>query len=136
MKTGCGYWDEHVEVRYSDIHGYGIFTTKFIPKDEFIMTISGDVIDENECMKREEQGNVYIFWNGDNYIDVSDTAKIKFINHHCDANCTVVDNDNTSLSLVSVRDIQPGEEITIDYGYDEIYEECKCSLCIVTNTVL
>lgn len=135
MKDECGNWDKYVEVRYSDIHGNGIFATKFIPKDKFIMIICGDVIDENECMKREEQGNVYIFWNGDNYIDVSNTDKIKFINHHCDANCTVLDNDKTSLSLVSIRDIQPGEEITIDYGYDEIYEECKCSICAVTNVV-
>jgi SET domain-containing protein len=122
--------DDIIEVKYSDIHGYGIFSRQFIPKDQKVLTITGEVIDLDECLKREEEGNVYIFWNGDNYIDVAKSDKIKYLNHHCDSNCTVIDGDEYSLNLISIRDIQPGEEITIDYGYDEIYEECRCSACV------
>ncbi len=121
--------EENIEVKQSNIHGKGLFTHKFIPKGQEIMIISGEVIDEKECIRREEENNVYIFWNGDSYIDTSNTEKIKYINHNCDFNCEVLDRDESSLLLVAYKDIKPGEELTIDYGYEEIYKACSCTLC-------
>ena len=123
-------WDTHVEVQYSPIHGLGIFATAEIPKDQLVMVIEGEVIDEYECERREEEeNNVYIFWNGENYIDVSATLKIKNINHDCNPNCYVDGRDVQSLNLISCRTILHGEEITMDYGYDEIYDLCNCNKC-------
>ncbi len=123
-------FEKFVEVSSSDIHGFGIFTTVDIPKNAPIMVIEGEVISGDECERREiEYDNVYIFWNGDNYIDTSMTRKIKYINHNCDYNCEVVDRDENSLLLIADRDISAGEELTIDYGYEEIYENCQCALC-------
>lgn len=117
-------------VKDSNIHGMGIFTNSDIPKNSLIMVISGEVISGDECERREEEeDNVYIFWNGDYYIDTSNTNKIKYINHKCDFNCDVIDRDNDTLSLIAYRNIKAGEELTIDYGYDEIYEYCNCALC-------
>lgn len=117
-------------VKESDIHGNGIFAAQFIPEGTLILIIEGEVIDENECMRREdEEDNVYIFWNGDNYIDTSNSTDIKYINHSCDNNCEVLDNDEKSLKLIASRDILPEEELTIDYGYEEIYEFCSCVIC-------
>lgn len=117
-------------VKESDIHGKGIFAAQFIPEGTLILIIEGDVIDEDECMRREDdEDNVYIFWNGDNYIDTSNSSDIKYINHSCDNNCEVLDNDEKSLQLVASRDILPEEELTIDYGYEEIYEYCSCVIC-------
>jgi hypothetical protein len=31
--------------------------------------------------------------------------------------------------LFASEDIQAGEELTIDYGYDEIYSYCSCNDC-------
>ena len=89
------------------------------------------MIDGNECERREEEeNNVYIFWNGDEcYIDTNNTQKIKYINHNCDPNCYVDEGENNSLILFSLRDIKAGEELTIDYGYEEIYEMCNCNSC-------
>jgi uncharacterized protein len=123
------YFEDLLEAKESAIHGKGIFTTVDIPEDSIIMVISGDVISGDECERREELGNVYIFWNGDTYIDVENTDKIKYINHNCDCNCEVDDNDDSSLFLIASRNISAGEELTIDYGYEEIYEMCKCSFC-------
>ncbi|GAB6281938.1 MAG: hypothetical protein STSR0008_06820 [Ignavibacterium sp.] len=123
-------FEDNVFVKNSELHGLGLFTSINIPKDTKIMVIAGEVISSDECVRREEEdNNVYIFWNDMNYIDTSKTDKIKFINHQCDYNCIVADRDESSLWLVTARDINANEELTIDYGYDEIYENCNCNSC-------
>ena len=57
------------------------------------------------------------------------TDKIKYINHNCNFNCDVIERNENSLSLIAYRNIKAGEELTIDYGYEEIYKDCKCKKC-------
>jgi len=125
-------YEEFVFVEESDIHGKGIFISTGVSKGEKILSIKGEPIDGNECMRREEEeDNVYIFWNfEDMYIDTAMTNKIKYINHNCDFNCDIVDENKDGLMLIAYKDIKAGEELTIDYGYEDIYEECACNLCI------
>lgn len=121
--------DQIIEVKDSLVHGKGLFALTDFPEETPIMIISGEVIDGDECERREEEeGNVFIFWNGDNYID-SKNEIIRYINHNCEPNCYVDERDENSLLLVATREIKNGEEITIDYGYDEIYKNCNCSKC-------
>ena len=131
MRNGKSY-EKFVVVKDSEIHGKGIFTSAKVIKGKKIIDINGDVIDGDECERREEEeDNVYIFWNGDDcYIDTSMTENIKYINHSCDFNCDVVENDTGGLMLIAYRTIEAGEELTIDYGYDDIYENCECNYCI------
>jgi len=130
MGTQIRTWEGNVQVQYSEIHGNGIFASMDIPADELVMLISGEVINTEECIRREEQdNNVYIFWNGDNYIDTSTTEKIKYINHDCEPNCYVDDFNEHTLALYSMKEIKSGEELTIDYGYEEIYDACNCKVC-------
>lgn len=132
MRNGKDY-EKFVVVKESGIHGKGIFISSKVPKGKKIMDIKGDVIDGDECERREEEeDNVYIFWNGDDcYIDTSKTVNIKYINHGCDFNCDVVENESGGLMLITYRTIKAGEELTIDYGYDDIYENCECKSCLV-----
>ncbi|HUY00243.1 MAG TPA: SET domain-containing protein [Candidatus Deferrimicrobium sp.] len=127
--TSGKYLENLLIVKDSGIHGKGLFSTVDIAEGSKIFVIEGEAISEEECIKREADGNVYIFWNESNYIDTSMTNKIKYINHNCDCNCDVLDNDEESLLLVAYRDIKAGEELTIDYGYEEIYELCQCNIC-------
>ncbi len=122
---------EQVSVKDSPLHGKGIFSNQFIPADTLILVIKGEEIDGTECERREnEEDNVYIFWNGeDSYIDTNNSDKIKFINHDCKPNCYVDNDEEDNLCLYALRDINKDEELTIDYGYDEIYENCNCSSC-------
>lgn len=123
-------FEQFIYVENSPIHGKGIHTSVFIPKGSNILVIQGEVISGDECERREiEENNVYIFWNGDNYIDAVKTEKIKYVNHNCDSNCEVQDRDANSLRLVAAKDIHPEDELTIDYGYEEIYEQCQCDYC-------
>lgn len=123
--------EKSVIVKESEIHGEGIFSTMVIPKGTYILQIAGEVISGDECERREEEEeNVYIFWNGDDcYIDTAKTEKIRFINHRCDYNCDVVEGTGNHLYLTAARKIKPGEELTIDYGYEEIYDYCSCHDC-------
>jgi len=130
MKKFNKNWEDSVIVKSSKIEGAGIFTSTKIPGNELVMIIQGELITGIECERREEEeDNVYIFWNGRYYIDTNNTAKIKYINHSCDPNCDVLDRDKESLNLVSSRELKAGEEITMDYGYDEIYDICACEIC-------
>ncbi len=123
--------EKSIYVKTSSIHGSGIFTPSQIPAGSPILQISGETISGNECERREEEeDNVYIFWNGDDcYIDTAETNKIKYINHKCDFNCEVVETSNNKLLLVAARDILSDEELTMDYGYEEIYSGCSCQNC-------
>ena len=125
-------YSKYVFVNESDIHGKGIFINSDVPSGAIIMEIEGDLIDGNECERREEEeNNVYIFWNGDDsYIDTANTNKIRYINHNCNYNCDVEENENNGLILIAARDIKKGEELTIDYGYEDIYDDCGCRACI------
>ena len=131
MSENNQYYYDNVEVKESPVHGKGIFAAGDIPEEKIILVIEGEVIDGNECERREEEeNNVYIFWNGDEcYIDTNNSSKIKYINHDCDPNCYVEEKDEKSLYLISLREIKAGEELTIDYGYEEIYETCNCLTC-------
>lgn len=123
-------FEKYVYVKDSQIHGKGIYTSVPIKDGEKILIIKGEVISGHECERREdEENNVYIFWNGDTYIDTNNTEKIKYINHDCSYNCEVHDRDESSLWLVAARDIAIDEELTIDYGYEEIYSSCSCNDC-------
>lgn len=124
--------EKYIYIKTSLIHGTGMFTSTKIPAGTKILPISGEVISGEECERREEyENNVYIFWNGDDcFIDTAGTDKIKFINHRCDHNCEVVESDDQNLFLAAARDISPEEELTIDYGYQEIYSSCSCNCCL------
>lgn len=122
--------EDFLYIAESNIAGKGLFTSINIFEHQKILVISGEVIDEEECLRREiEENNVYIFWNEHSYIDTLKTNKIKYINHSCKPNCYVASRDENSLFLVALTNIQPNEELTIDYGYEEIYEDCKCNYC-------
>ena len=131
---------EYCEVRGSDIHGHGVYATRFIPKETRIIEYVGELIDKKESDKR---GNalhaqslktggaaVYIFTVNRNYdLDGNvpwNTARL--INHSCAPNCEAW-IEGKRIYIHALRDIQPGEELTFDYGFDiESFEDhpCRC----------
>jgi len=60
---------------------------------------------------------------------VSNNQLLKYLNHACEYNCDIDEDENGNLILFAATDIRSGEELTIDYGYDEIYDYCSCSDC-------
>jgi SET domain-containing protein len=131
---------QYCEVRGSEIHGRGVYATRHIPKEERIIEYVGEVIDKRESERRGlsqharslETGDaaVYIFTLSRNYdIDGNvpwNTARL--INHSCDPNCEAW-IEGRRIFIHALRDINAGEELTFDYGFDvDCYEDhpCRC----------
>ncbi len=121
---------ENLTVKDSSVHGMGLFATVEHKEGQIITIIKGELINADECVKREDEGNVYIFYKDENeYIDASNHSQLRYLNHSCNYNCDIDEDENGNLILFAVENIPSGEELTIDYGYDEIYEYCSCNDC-------
>lgn len=124
----------------SKIHQQGLFATKKILQDTEIIPYVGEKISKKEGDRRaielaeEREGtgdaSVYMFILDDDYdIDGNvphNTARL--INHSCEPNCEaqIIDDE---IWIVSLSDIEKGEELTFDYGFDlEHFEDhpCRC----------
>lgn len=131
---------EWCEARQSPIHGSGVYATKAIPTETRIMEYVGEKINKEESERRawaqmehaEETGDaaVYIFtlskkWDIDGNVPWN---LARLVNHSCDPNCqTWIEGKH--IYYYALRDIEDGEELTFDYGFDiECYEDHPC-LC-------
>lgn len=131
---------KYCEVRGSEIHGRGVYATTFIPKETKIIEYVGELIDKSTSEKRgvsqhehsRQTGDaaVYIFTLSRKYdLDGNvpwNTARL--INHSCAPNCEAW-MDGRKIFIHSLTDINPGDELTFDYGFDvDCYEDhpCRC----------
>ncbi len=128
------------EVRQSGIHGRGVFATKDIPNEKYIIEYVGEKITKEESDKRgwalfdkaQETGGaaVYIFTLDDDWDldgDVPENAA-RLINHSCEPNCEAY-IDGHSIWIAAIREIKSGEELYFNYGFDlENYKDhpCRC----------
>lgn len=115
------------EVRFiNEIIGYGVVAKKFIPKgtiawvqDPLDRVLTGGEV-ERMHPHVQEQVDKYSFRNNKGeFVLCWDLAK--YVNHSFNANCLSSAYDFE----VAVRDIQPGEQLTDDYGYLNISEPFK-----------
>ncbi len=128
------------EVRGSEIHGRGVYATCFIPQETKIIEYVGERIGKEESERRgislhekslkTGDAAVYIFTVNRNYdLDGNvpwNTARL--INHSCDPNCEAWISGRR-IFIHALRDINAGDELTFDYGFDvDCYEDhpCRC----------
>ncbi len=112
------------ELRFiNDKIGHGVVATKLIPKgtitwvlDKLDRVFTQDEIRKMDKMYQEVMDK-YTYRSPDgNHVFCWDNAR--FINHSANANCITTAYDFE----IAIRDIQPGEELTDDYGYLNIEE--------------
>lgn len=117
------------ELRHvNDIIGYGVFATEFIPAGT--ITWVRDELDQTFTARQAENLppqyrailDKYAFTDGDGRLLLCwDLAR--FVNHSCEATCLGGGYDFE----IAVRNIQPGEELTDDYGTLNLCEEMACA---------
>jgi SET domain-containing protein len=114
--------------------GLGLFATKPIKRGDTIATYRGRRISTAEAERREARGARYMFtinrrWS----IDGSPRWNLaRYINHSCRPNANPVGR-NGGIVIVASRRIEPGEEITFDYGREYLdyffKNDCRCAAC-------
>jgi SET domain-containing protein len=117
-----------LRVGTSRIHGKGVFAAQAIPKGTPILPYLGEKISPQEATRRIAQGNTFIFFFDARY-DIDGNIRknrARYINHSCDPNCAS-DLMNGQIWILALRDIQDGEELSYDYGYElDGYEKRPC----------
>ena len=121
-----------IEKRRSKIQGWGVFATESIPKNTRVIHYAGELISNQESLKRERQyirrGHVWCFkLTTRTVIDAGVGGNIaRYINHACRPNAYVHIVDET-IWIRASRRIRRGEEITYRYNTDgECLIQCRC----------
>ncbi len=116
--------------------GLGLFAVAATAQDAFIVSYSGKRIATTAAHERERRyGARYMFeidrrWT----IDGSPRSNLgRYVNHSCAPNAEAVVRQGR-IAIVALRDIAPGEEITMDYGPDYFAlfiapAGCRCAAC-------
>ncbi len=115
--------------------GLGLFATKSIKRADYIATYRGRRISTEESDRREARGARYLFAVNSRWaIDGSSRRNVaRYLNHSCRPNAKPVLRKGR-IVIVALRRIEPGEEITYDYGqeYFEYFIQsggCRCAAC-------
>jgi len=121
---------EHaLTVRPSGREDLGLFALTPLEKDERLLEYCGEKICKSESARRKAAHNNYIFHLDYSYdIDGSDPENLaRYINHCCEPNCRIEICEGR-IFVVSQRNIQEGEELSFNYGYDaRDYEKFPCN---------
>ena len=125
------YLSPKTAVRESKIHGRGLFATSDVAKGE-ILAVKGGHIVSREVLRRKitpRLGPVEIQIDDDLFIapvtDEEREGSMLYSNHSCDANLGL----RGEITLVAMRDIRAGEELTHDWAVtdnDDYSVECNC----------
>lgn len=126
-----------VEVRVSSIDKKGMFAKKLIRAGEIVYIKGGHVLSKSELFSSRVI-NSYLPISDDYFLgalsaEEEETIKL-YNNHSCDPNCGM----HGEITFVAIRDIQPGEELTVDYAFidNEDYSfECQCGSAKCRHTI-
>ncbi len=115
--------------------GLGLFAIRRIKRSAYIATYRGPRLTAEEADRREARGARYMFELNTRWtIDGSPRSNVaRYINHSCYPNATPVIRKG-KIVIVARRTIDPGEQITYNYGeeYLAYFKEsggCQCAAC-------
>ncbi|MGO9271052.1 MAG: SET domain-containing protein [Terriglobia bacterium] len=110
----------------SKIHRWGVYAAEAIPAGRKVIEYTGEKIDWAEADRREHSPYLFILdpdWVLDG--DVGGSGA-EYVNHSCAPNL-VARILKKHILYMSRRRIQEGEELTIDYNYDDTDETIRCA---------
>jgi SET domain-containing protein len=123
----------------SKIHRWGVFATEFIPGGRKVIEYTGEKISRRETKRRADEREFTYLFTLDSYWTIDGAvggSGAEFINHSCEPNLKskIVKGH---ILYMSLRDIKPGEELTIDYRFDKKVERvpCQCGAANCRGTI-
>jgi SET domain-containing protein len=119
-----------VALRRSRIDGYGVFAAEAIPAGTRLGLLTGESITVAEARRRaqESQRLMLVELSPARAIDASRSQDaMRFTNHSCSPNARIQVEDG-EISFFALRDLEAGDEITVDYGvtHHEGRLACRC----------
>ncbi|HLY59710.1 MAG TPA: SET domain-containing protein-lysine N-methyltransferase [Terriglobia bacterium] len=109
----------------SKIHQWGVYADADIPANRKVIEYTGEKIGPREAARRHKTLYLFIlddYWNIDGSVGGSGA---ELINHSCQPNL-VTRIIRGHILYMSLRPIHKGEELTVDYNYDETDETVRC----------
>lgn len=97
----------YLYVRRSYIHGRGLFTKRVIEEETYLGDYMG---------RRAFENGSHVLWtetDDGREIGRHGQNNLRYLNHSTDPSC-----EFCGFELYAIREIEAGEELTIDYGYD------------------
>lgn len=117
----------------SKIHGIGILATELIKKDELLIIKDGHIITGAELKNLNFDCHPEIQVADDLFISPSDPSELEdtmaYINHSCNPNVGM----RGDIASVAMRDIEAGEELTMDYAMIDNQEYSMTCVCGSVN---
>lgn len=117
------------ELRNDSIAGKGLFAIEPIKKGEEVMKWGGNYVSRKEAEKAKLQGKLVMQFDEDLFfIENRGDCDAYFLNHSCNPNLWMKD----TFTLQARRNVEKGEELTVDYAMFEANEdyvskwECRC----------
>jgi SET domain-containing protein len=109
----------------SKIHRWGIYADAPIPANRKVIEYTGEKIGPREATRRGSTPYLFVLddrWTLDGAVGGSGA---EFINHSCQPNL-VTRIMKGHILYMSLRPIRKGEELTVDYNYDDTDETMRC----------
>ncbi len=133
MSSGTGHFfsNKLIARTHPAKGGYAVFACELIQEGELLAMWGGDIVPWEEFLFKTPEQQMHSIQVEENLFQVSyregeSPAPADYFNHSCEPNAGL----SGAISLVAMRDIEPGEEVCFDYAmsdstdYDEF--ECAC----------
>ena len=128
-----------ISVGKSEIDGNGCFATRRFLKGQKIGELTGERIARREAARRMRGRRrlricaIDSYWGIDGSVGGNGT---EYINHSCQPNCYMKILYGHVL-FFALREIEPGEEITLDYvlSYHSDRKRCRCRAASCRGTI-
>jgi len=117
-----------ISIRRSKIHRYGVYADERIPANRKVIEYTGERLNRKQAKQRDRGTYTYLF-AVDNYWTLGGAAGgsgAEIINHSCEPNL-VSRVMKGHVLYMSRREIQPGEELTVDYNFSKSTPRTPCS---------
>lgn len=115
------------EARPTPTKGTGVFARLPIPANTTVAGFGGNVVDGAELEELGEEVRIHALQIDDDLFLASTPPfdPADFVNHSCDPNCGIMG----SVLLVTMRDVEAGEELCFDYAMTDSddYDTFECS---------